>query len=206
MSSSPEIIAHIDGGSRGNPGPAAYGAVLKTADGQTVTAFGKFIGESTNNFAEYQGLLAALEFALGHGYPRLRVLTDSELMARQISGRYKVRSPDLKPLYDKARSMIARFESFSIQHVYREHNREADKLANQAMDNAERGIVPRTSAPGRPVAQATAQPALPLQVSQTRAAKPLCISATFQSGVLHPDTQLPLLDGEKVELEIRRRK
>jgi probable phosphoglycerate mutase len=206
MSSSPEIIAHIDGGSRGNPGPAAYGVVLKTADGQTVTAFGKFIGESTNNFAEYQGLLAALEFALGHGYPRLRVLTDSELMARQISGRYKVRSPDLKPLYDNARSMIARFESFSIQHVYREHNREADKLANQAMDNAERGIVPRTSAPGRPAAQANAQPALPLQISQTRAAKPLCISATFQSGVLHPDTQLPLLDGEKVELEIRRRK
>ena len=107
----------------------------------------KFIGETTNNFAEYQGLLAALEYALSHGYPRLRVLTDSELMARQISGQYKVRSPDLKPLYDKAQAMIARLESFSIRHVYREQNREADRLANQAMDDAERGIAPHVPAP-----------------------------------------------------------
>ena len=142
MPTSPEIIAHIDGGSRGNPGPAAYGMTIETAQGQPVTAFGKFIGRTTNNFAEYQGLLAALEYALGHGYPRLRVLTDSELMARQISGQYKVRSPDLKPLYDKAQAMIARLESFSIRHVYREQNREADQLANQAMDNAERGTAP----------------------------------------------------------------
>src|SRR5208337_4275565 len=139
MPSSPEIVAHIDGGSRGNPGPAAYGVAIDTAQGQAVTAFARFIGETTNNFAEYQGLLAALEYALKHGYPRLRVLTDSELMARQISGRYKVRSPDLKPLHDKAQAMIARLESFSIRHVYREQNREADRLANQAMDNAERG-------------------------------------------------------------------
>src|SRR5580658_5698225 len=140
MPNSPEIIAHIDGGSRGNPGPAAYGVAIETAQGLPVTAFAKFIGRTTNNAAEYQGLLAALEYALAHGHPRLRVLTDSELMARQISGQYKVRSRDLKPLYEKARAMIAQMESFSIRHVYREQNREADRLANEAMDHAERGI------------------------------------------------------------------
>ena len=209
MPNSPEIVAHIDGGSRGNPGPAAYGVAIETPQGQAVTAFAKFIGKTTNNFAEYQGLLAALDYALSHGYPRLRVLTDSELMARQISGAYKVRSPDLKPLYDKAQAMIARLESFSIRHVYREQNREADRLANKAMDDAERGIVPRDPSP-RPIPQsAVGQPQhhRPSASSANAApAKPLCISATFQDGALHPHTQLPLLDGEEVELEIRRKK
>jgi probable phosphoglycerate mutase len=216
MPNSPEIVAHIDGGSRGNPGPAAYGVAIETAQGQAVTAFAKFIGETTNNFAEYQGLLAALEYALSHGYPRLRVLTDSELMARQISGRYKVRSPDLKPLHDEAQSMIARLESFSIRHVYREQNREADRLANKAMDDAERGIVPPAPAPQvlplqppvlhAPAPQPPAPRAMVPEASKTPPPKPLCISATFQNGVLHPHTQLPLLDGEEVELEIRRKK
>jgi probable phosphoglycerate mutase len=205
MSSSPEIVAHIDGGSRGNPGPAAYGVAITTPQGEAVTAFAKYIGETTNNFAEYQGLLAALEYALSHGYPRLRVLTDSELMARQISGRYKVRSPDLKPLHDKARAMIARLESFSIRHVYREHNREADRLANQAMDDAERGKAPHSLAP-RAVPQVPVPHAAAPQASGTAPAKHLMISATFQNGVLHPHAQLPLLDGEDVELEIRRKK
>ncbi len=196
MPHSTEIIAHIDGGSRGNPGPAAYGVSIETVEGQPVTAFGKFIGETTNNVAEYQGLLASLEYALNHNYPRLRVMTDSELMARQIAGHYKVRSPDLKPLYDKAKALISRLESFSIRHVYREQNREADRLANQAMDDAERGVLrhepaPRAHAPHVPKA---APP------------KPQPIAATFQDGVLHPHTQLPLYDGEEVEIEIRRRK
>jgi probable phosphoglycerate mutase len=196
MSSSSELVAHIDGGSRGNPGPAAYGVAIETAQGQPVTAFAKFIGETTSNFAEYQGLLAALEYALSHGYPRLRVLTDSELMARQISGQYKVRSPDLKPLHDKAQAMIARLESFSIRHVYREHNREADRLTNKALDEAERGRAPQAAAPR----------ALPPPASKTPPSKPLSISATFQDGALHPRTQLPLFDGEEVELKIRRKK
>jgi probable phosphoglycerate mutase len=200
MPTSPEIVAHIDGGSRGNPGPAAYGVAIETAQGQPVTAFAKFIGHTTNNFAEYQGLLAALDYALGHGYPRLRVLTDSELMARQISGHYKVRSPDLKPLHAKAQAMIARLESFSIRHVYREHNREADRLANQAMDDAERGMTPHAPTP-RAVPPAAVAP-----LFANAPPKPLLISATFQNGVLHPHTQLPLLDGEEVELEIRRSK
>ena len=196
MSDSPEIVANIDGGSRGNPGPAAYGVSIKTAQGDPVTAFGKFLGETTNNFAEYQGLLAALEYAISHGHPRLRVLTDSELMARQISGQYKVRSADLKPLYDKARALIARLESFSIRHVYREQNREADRLANQAMDDAECGGVPRES-PARTASPAAPPPATP---------KPKTVGATFHGGALHPHTQLPLFDGEEVELEIHRKR
>ena len=210
MPNTPEIVAHIDGGSRGNPGPAAYGVSVETPQGQAVTAFGKFIGKTTNNVAEYRGLLAALDFALSHGYPRLRVLTDSELMARQISGAYKVRSPDLKPLYDEARAMISRLESFSIRHVYREQNREADRLANKAMDDAARGIVPRDPSP-RPIPQSvvgpTPAPSAPaIQAPRVVPAKPLRISATFQDAALHPQTQLPLLDGEEVEIEIRRKK
>ena len=196
MSNASEIVANIDGGSRGNPGPAAYGVTIKTAQGEPVTSFAKFLGETTNNFAEYQGLLAALEYALNHGYPRLRVLTDSELMARQISGHYKVRSPDLKPLYDRARALIARLESFSIRHVYREQNREADRLANKAMDDAERGGVAQDPTP-RVAGSAPSPPKAPK-------ARP--VVATFHNGVLHPHTQLPLFEGEEVELEIRRKK
>ena len=206
MPSSTEIIAHIDGGSRGNPGPAAYGVAIKTPQGESVTAFGKYIGKATNNFAEYQGLLAALDYALGHGYTRLRVMTDSELMARQISGRYKVRSIDLQPLYDKARALISRLEGFSIQHVYREHNREADGLANQAMDNAARGGTPRPpesreAAPHPPSIRVQSKVPAPGPV-----ATPLRITATFRQGKLEPHTQLPLLDNEEVELDVRRRK
>lgn len=134
--SSPQVIAHIDGASRGNPGPAAYGVVLESDEGALLTTLSKTIGHTTNNVAEYHGLLAALEYAQQHDIRRLKVLSDSELMARQIQGAYKVKSPDLKPLYERARSAIARLESFSIEHVRREHNREADKLANKALDGA----------------------------------------------------------------------
>jgi probable phosphoglycerate mutase len=128
------VVAHIDGASRGNPGPAAYGVVLENQDGTPLTTLSKTLGHTTNNVAEYCGLLAVLEYALEHQVHRLKVLTDSELMARQIQGAYKVKSPDLKPLYERARSAIARLESFSIQHVRRELNREADKLANKVLD------------------------------------------------------------------------
>jgi ribonuclease HI len=130
------VVAHIDGASRGNPGPAAYGVVMESEDGTPLATCSKTLGHATNNFAEYHALLAALEYAIEHKVGRLNVLTDSELLARQIQGAYKVRSPDLKPLYDRARSAIARLESFSIQHVCREQNSEADRLANLALDDA----------------------------------------------------------------------
>ena len=195
MANSPEVVAHIDGASRGNPGPASYAVVMETAEGAPVAAFAKFLGEATNNFAEYQGLLAALDYALKQQYLRLHVLTDSELMACQISGSYKVRSPDLKPLHEKAQAMIARLESFSIRHVLREHNREADRLANQALDAAETGGAPGTTG-RREDSRRTSTAASP---------EPLRTTATFQKGALRPHGQLPLLEGEEVQLEIRRK-
>ena len=133
---SAHVVAHIDGASRGNPGPAAYGVVLEREDGTPLTALSKTLGCTTNNVAEYHALLAVLEYAVEHQIRRLKVFSDSELLARQIQGVYKVKSPDLKPLHERARSAIARLESFSIQHVRREHNREADKLANKVLDAA----------------------------------------------------------------------
>ncbi|MBI1940216.1 MAG: GxxExxY protein [Acidobacteria bacterium] len=131
------VVLYIDGGSRGNPGPAAYGVVVKDAAGNPLTAFSKFLGRTTNNVAEYEGLLAGLDYALSHHRSKVKVCADSELMVRQIQGRYKVKSADLKPLHERARQMIGRLEDFSIEHVRREQNREADRLVNQALDAAE---------------------------------------------------------------------
>jgi ribonuclease HI len=131
------IVLYIDGGSRGNPGPGAYAVVVKDSAGNPLTAFSKFLGPATNNAAEYQALLAALDYALHHHHKNAKVFSDSELLVRQIQGKYKVRSPDLKPLHGRAREMISRLEAFSIEHVRREQNREADRLVNQALDATE---------------------------------------------------------------------
>lgn len=129
-------MIHIDGASRGNPGPAAYGVVAESEAGAPVAAFSKFLGTATNNQAEYQALLAALEFARSNGYRRLKVLSDSELLVRQMRGEYKVKSDGLKPLWERARRAALGFESWSIRHVPREENRESDRLANMALDDA----------------------------------------------------------------------
>lgn len=134
QSSSPSVSANIDGGARGNPGPAGYGVIFKDASGKKIGELSRYLGIQTNNYAEYSGLIAALEHALSQGYKTLKVFSDSELMVRQMTGVYKVRSPELRELYDKARSLIRKLESFRIEHVRREFNREADKLANRAMD------------------------------------------------------------------------
>jgi len=128
------VIAYCDGGSRGNPGPAGYGVHIEDAKGATVGNLSEFVGRKTNNFAEYSGLLAALQFALDHGHQRLKVVSDSELMVKQIKGQYRVNSPELRPLYEEAKRRIGQLDSFQIQHVLREKNREADRLANEAMD------------------------------------------------------------------------
>jgi ribonuclease HI len=141
---SPEIVLHIDGGSRGNPGPAAYGVTVEDASGAAVAAFSKFIGRTTNNVAEYQGLLAALEYSIQNHYQRIVILTDSELLARQMEGVYKVKSPDLKPLFERARDLVAKLEHVTIRHVPREQNAAADRLANQALDAAARHEGPQT--------------------------------------------------------------
>lgn len=133
-----DAVMHIDGGARGNPGPAACAVVVTAADGAPLACFSKFLGETTNNVAEYRGLLAALEYAVEHRYLRLKVLSDSELLVRQMQGHYKVKSGDLKPLHQRAREMIGRLEAFSIEHVPREQNRGPDRLVNKALDAADR--------------------------------------------------------------------
>ena len=128
------ISAHCDGGARGNPGPSGFGALVQDADGAVLAELSEFLGIQTNNFAEYSGLLAVLDYALTHNHRRLRVVSDSELMVKQIQGKYQVKSPILRPLYDRARKKIAQLEAFEIVHALRHKNKDADRLANQAMD------------------------------------------------------------------------
>lgn len=127
-------VAHIDGGARGNPGPAGYGAVIEDQQGRPVAQLSRYLGRQTNNFAEYSGLVAALEYAIAHGCKGLKILSDSELLVRQMKGIYKVRNEGLRPLYERAQSLARQLEWFRIDHVRREQNREADALANLAMD------------------------------------------------------------------------
>ena len=150
------LVAHSDGGARGNPGPAGYGVVIKDETGRKIAALSDYLGHQTNNFAEYQGLIAALEYALGHGPKALKLISDSELLVRQIKGIYKVKNPTLQDLHARAKELIAKLEWFSIGHALRENNQEADRLANDAMDKG-MGRGARSSSP----AQAMAQPLPP---------------------------------------------
>lgn len=129
------IKANIDGGARGNPGPAAYGVVVRNAEGKIIDEIAEYLGIQTNNFAEYSGLLAALEYAVREKYPSLKVVSDSELLVKQMKGQYRVKNPGLLELYDRARAMVGKLERFSIDHVLREHNREADRLVNKVLDS-----------------------------------------------------------------------
>lgn len=128
------LIAHSDGGARGNPGPAGYGVVVQDESGRKVAALSEYLGHQTNNFAEYQGLIAALEYAIKHGPMALKVISDSELLVRQIKGIYKVKNATLQELHGRAKDLISQLEWFAIGHALREHNQEADRLANEAMD------------------------------------------------------------------------
>jgi len=128
------LTAHCDGGSRGNPGPAGYGAVIEDQQGRTLAELSEFLGIQTNNFAEYSGLLAVLRWAVEHRAQRLSVVSDSELMVKQMQGKYKVSSPILRPLFEEARQLARRIQSFEIRHTLRGGNKHADRLANQAMD------------------------------------------------------------------------
>jgi probable phosphoglycerate mutase len=126
--------AHVDGGARGNPGPAGYGVAITDASGHPVAELSEYLGHRTNNYAEYQGLLAALRYASENQIKALKVISDSELMVRQMKGIYKVRHPELRQIYDQAQQLVRRLDHFEIRHALREHNKVADRLANQAMD------------------------------------------------------------------------
>jgi len=132
------LVAHSDGGARGNPGPAGYGVIIHDQAGRRVAALSQYLGHQTNNFAEYQALIAAVEYAIQHGHKALKVISDSELLVRQLKGIYKVKNATLKDLHARAKQLIAQLEWFAIEHALREHNREADRLANAAMDRGMR--------------------------------------------------------------------
>jgi probable phosphoglycerate mutase len=130
-------IAYIDGGARGNPGPAGWGACIQSEDGTTVAELYGAIGSATNNVAEYNGLLSALGWCVEHEAARLHVRSDSLLLVQQMLGKYKVKNEGLKPLHGRARLLAARIGRVSYEHVPREQNKDADRLANLAMDEAE---------------------------------------------------------------------
>lgn len=170
--------AYIDGGSRGNPGNAGYGVYFLDEQGKPLAEISKPLGIRTNNQAEYSALIAALEFAHAHQYSKLRVCADSELLVNQINGTYKVKNPDLQLLHARARQLMAGLKSFSIQHVPREKNREADRLANRAMDQR----------PSR------------FRVQQDKPFIPAKVTAVYHDGCLRPSEPLPFPEGTRFTL------
>jgi probable phosphoglycerate mutase len=193
------FTAHCDGGSRGNPGPSGFGAVVEDPQGRVVAELSEFLGIQTNNFAEYSGLLAVLRWAIENGAKRLRVISDSELMVKQMQGKYAVKSPVLLPLYEEARKMSRRMESFEMRHTLRGGNKEADRLANEAMDRGMGRAVSGVGAPaGQPGRVPAARPYGKLATtpvarsSQPPASKPprQILEGYVKNGVVH------LLEGE----------
>lgn len=134
------LIAYIDGGARGNPGPAGYGVHLEGIDGSVIAELHGGLGIATNNVAEYNGLLAALRYAAEHGHRQVRIRADSELLVRQMRGEYRVKHAGLKPLFLEACSLIRRIGDVTFEHVRREFNKDADRLSNLGMDEAEAAL------------------------------------------------------------------
>jgi len=141
------LVAHIDGGARGNPGPGGYGVVIEDHAGRKLDEIAQFLGRTTNNVAEYSALVAALEYAISHRFRAVKILSDSELLVRQMCGEYKVRNAALLELFQKAKAMTRELDWFQVVHVAREQNREADRLANIAMDRAYTQRFPPPAAP-----------------------------------------------------------
>ncbi|MGA8036934.1 MAG: reverse transcriptase-like protein [Candidatus Acidiferrales bacterium] len=183
-------IANVDGASRGNPGPASYAVVVRNADGEIVEKLAKNIGSQTNNVAEYFGLIAALDYATSHNIRALRIRSDSELLVRQMQGRYKVKSPDLKPLFERAAKLAKQIPYFTIEHVRREYNADADALANVALDSAG---VPNYEGS---VAKAHAAPKPAFE-------KLRALRARVSNGALQLWDPLDLPEGTEVQLDIR---
>lgn len=181
-------LAHIDGASRGNPGPAAYAVILRRPDGSKIVEIGKQIGRETNNVAEYYGLIAALDYAADHGIRALRVLSDSELLVRQMLGQYKVKNAALKPLFERARKLTRALEYFAIEHVPREANGDADALANLALDRMNSSAFIEQQPAGNPV---------------DFSIKPRQIRARLVGGKLVPQQPLDYPEGTYFDIELR---
>ena len=138
------IVTYIDGGARGNPGPAGYGVSIQSPDGDVIAELHGPLGIATNNVAEYNGLLAALQWAIDHDARRVHVRADSELLVKQMRGEYKVKNAGLQSLYVRARLLAAQLDDVRFEHVRRELNKEADRLSNVGMDEAEEQLKGRT--------------------------------------------------------------
>jgi ribonuclease HI len=176
------LIAHSDGGARGNPGPAGYGVVIKDETGRKVAALSEYLGHQTNNFAEYQGLIAALEYAIKHGPKALKLISDSELLVRQIKGIYKVKNAVLQDLHGRAKELIAQMDWFSVGHAFREQNQEADQLANEAMDKGMGRISARVGAGDSPTRVSNQPPAQQEFEGVVRNGKVELVSGTLAEG------------------------
>ena len=138
------LLIHTDGAARGNPGPAGAGAVLRDVEtGEVLAEIARFLGHRTNNFAEWMAVALALEEARRLGAARVDVRMDSELVARQIAGTYRVKHPDLQPIHSRVMELLRGFEGYTVGHVRRELNRDADRLSNVAIDGARRSRLPR---------------------------------------------------------------
>lgn len=155
--------------------------MIQDEAGHKVAALSHYLGHQTNNFAEYQGLIAALEYAIEHGHKALKVVSDSELLVRQIKGIYKVKNASLQELHARAKQLIAQLEWFSIDHALREHNREADELANQAMDKGTGRVAPAPS------------PAVPAIQQE--------FEGVVQGGVVKFNGELP--EGTRVQVRVK---
>jgi ribonuclease HI len=177
------LVAHSDGGARGNPGPAGYGVVIEDQAGKKIAGLSEYLGHQTNNVAEYQGLIAALEYAVANGHKALKLISDSELLVKQIKGIYKVKNLALQDLHARAKGLIGQLEWFSIGHALREHNREADRLANQAMDQ---GMGRARTAPA-PVVRAVPQE----------------FEGVVRNGVIKIDNG-ELAEGTRVQIRVKR--
>jgi ribonuclease HI len=193
------LVAHSDGGARGNPGPAGYGVVIKDESGRKVAALSEYLGHHTNNFAEYQGLIAALEYALQHGPKALKLISDSELLVRQIKGIYKVKNATLQDLHARAKELIKQLDWFSIGHALREHNQEADRLANEAMDRGRGKNVERVTASDPSTSLRAGPPARPLK----QTLPPQEFEGVVRGGKIEL-TSGSLPDGTRVQVRLKR--
>ncbi len=225
--------AKVDGASRGNPGPASYAVVMRKPDGSSEFEIGKYVGRATNNVAEYYGLIAALDYAASHGIERLRIQSDSELLVRQMQGRYKVKSADLRPLHERAQKLARGLAFFAIEHIPRELNSEADALANVALDRTSSSGVSSSPTVSRSAADSPAASS----ASSARIAAPTAnearavrresssqlgselrreksdaldgdtrIRARYSNGALHPLEALDLNEGDFVEIRVTKRR
>ena len=193
-SSEGACTAYIDGASRGNPGPASYAVIIRSPNGEVRDRLKKEIGKNTNNVAEYYSLIAALDYALAHRISKLRVRSDSELLVRQMKGHYRVKSFALRQLHEKARKLAGSLAYFSIEHIPREQNREADALANAVLDRADAASEARLA----PEA-ARRRSEVASQESKVESRR---IRARYRDGALHLAEPLDLAEGAEVEITI----